>query len=84
MPGVEINKIDREEMQVRQQFFHEFIEVVDNYPKYPIAQHLAAFLRRKSVTGKEFFHWSNKELLNRLEQYKKELGGEELMNNIED
>lgn len=71
---------EKEDMQVRQQFFHRFMEVVDMHPRYPIAQHMAAFLRRKSDEGPQFFHWSNKDLLNRLEQYKQELEGEELMN----
>ena len=71
---------EKEDMQVRQQFFHRFMEIVDSYPKYPIAQHMAAFLRRKSAEVPEFFHWSNKDLLNRLEQYKQELEGEEIIN----
>jgi hypothetical protein len=75
---------EKEDMQVRQQFFHDFMEIVDAYPKYPIAQHMAAFLRRKSDSGPEFFHWSNKELLKRLEQYKQELEGEELINETQD
>ena len=77
-------KIQKDDMQTRQQIFHRLIEVADMHPKYPIAQHLAAVLRRKSESGPEFFHWSNKELLNRLEQYKQELEGEELINENED
>ena len=76
-------KNDKEDMQVRQQFFHRFMEVVDAHPKYPIAQHMAAFLRRKADSGPEFFYWNNKELLNRVEQYKQELEGEELINETE-
>lgn len=79
-----IVKNEKEDMQVRQQFLHDFMEVIDAHPKYPIAQHLAAFLRRKSDTGPEFFHWTNKELLNRLEQYKQELEGEQLLNESQD
>ena len=77
-------KNNKEDTQLRQQFFHNFMEVVDMYPQYPIAQHMAAFLRRKSDSGPEFFHWSNKDLLNRLEQYKQELEGEEIMNETEE
>jgi len=50
------------------------------YPQYPIAQHMSGFLRRKSTEGPEFFFWTNKELLNRLEQYKQELENGELIN----
>ena len=76
-------KNNKEETQLRQQFFHNFMEVVDIYSQYPIAQHMAAFLRRKSDFGPDFFHWPNKELLNRLEQYKQELESEEIMNATE-
>lgn len=69
-------KNNKEETQLRQQFFHNFMEVVDMYPQYSIAQHMAGFLRRKSTDGPDFFHWDNKELLNRMEQYKQELDTE--------
>ncbi len=74
---------DKKNMQVVQQIFHNLTEVVELHPKYPIGEHLAAILRRKNSTGKEFFFWTNEELLKRIEQYKSELEGEELLN-IED
>jgi len=77
MPNIKNNK---EDTQLSQQFFHNFMEVVDMYPQYPIAQHMSGFLRRKSTEGPEFFFWTNKELLNRLEQYKQELENGELIN----
>lgn len=79
----QVLKTQKEDMQIRQQIFHGLIEVADAHPKYPIAQHLSAILRRKSDKGPEFFHWTNKELLNRIEQYKQELDGEELVNETE-
>jgi hypothetical protein len=75
-------KNEKEEMQVRQQIFHTFMEVVDAHPKYNVSQHLSAILRRKA--GPEFCLWSNKDLLQRIEQHKQELDGEEIINETED
>jgi hypothetical protein len=72
-------KLDKRKMQVIQQIFHNLGEVVELYPQFSISQHLSAILRRKSSDGKEFFHWSNDELLKKIEQHKEELEGEELM-----
>lgn len=77
-------RIEKEDMQVRQQIVHELIEIFDTHSKYRVAQHMAGFLRRKTNSGPSFFEWSNKELLNRIEQYKKELEGEEIINEQED
>lgn len=73
----------KEDMQVRQQIFHRFMEVVDGFPNIPIAQHIATFLRRKSESGPSFYYWSNKELLNHIEQYKQEIESDELNNETE-
>lgn len=69
----------RDDMQVKQQIFHNLSEVIELYPKYSISQHLAAILRRKSTEGSEFFHWDNKTLLKRIEQHKAELESEDIM-----
>lgn len=71
---------DNKKMKVTQQIFHNLLEVVEIYPKYSICQHLSAILRRKDTVGKEFFFWSDPELLNKIEKYKSELEGEEFMN----
>jgi hypothetical protein len=78
-------KPDRDDMQVKQQIFHNLLEISELYPKFPIAQHLAAIMRKKDETGngKEAFHWDNKELLKRVQQHKKELEGEDFMNEVE-
>lgn len=69
----------RDDMQVKQQIFHNLLEISELYPKYPIAQHLAAILRRKTTEGADFFHWDNKTLLKRIEQHKSELESEDIM-----
>lgn len=79
LPG----KPDKVRMQTTQQIFHNLLEIVELYPQYSVAQHLAAISRKKSSTGKELFHWSDQELLKKIESHKTELEGEDLMN-IED
>lgn len=74
------NKLKKEGMQEVQQIFHHLTEIVELYPKFSVCQHLAGILRRKKSEGKEFFFWGNEELLKRIEQYKDELSGEDLMN----
>lgn len=72
--------VDNENKPIVQQILHTFITIVETHDKYPVAQHLSAILRRKNTTGKEFFHWSDKELLNRLEKYQEEIDTELIMN----
>jgi hypothetical protein len=78
-------KPDRDDMQVKQQIFHNLLEISELYPKFPVAQHLAAILRKKDKdgNGQEAFHWDNKTLLKRVEQHKKELEGEDIMNDVD-
>lgn len=77
-------KLDKINMQVTQQVFHNLIEVVELYPKYTISQHLASILRRKSEEGKQFYYWNNDQLLKRIEQHKSELEGDQFMSETED
>ena len=79
LPG----KPDKVRMQTTQQIFHNLLEIVELYPQYSVSQHLATISRRKNTNGKELFHWSDQELLKKIEQHKTELEGEDLMN-IED
>jgi hypothetical protein len=80
MSGTTQVKPDKKKMVTTQQIFHLLLELTELYPKYSIAQHFAGILRRKSNESKEFFFWINEELLKRIEQYKEELEGEDLMN----
>jgi hypothetical protein len=76
LPG----KPDKQRMQTTQQIFHNLLEIVELYPQYSVAQHVAAISRRKSSTGKDLFHWSDDELLKKIEAHKTELEGEDIMN----
>ena len=64
---------DKKKMQTTQQIFHILLELTELYPQYTISQHLAGILRRKNPNVKEFFFWSNDQLLKRIESYKREL-----------
>lgn len=77
-------KHDRDDMQVKQQIFHNLLEIGELYPQFPITQHLAAILRKKDRdgNGKEFFHWDNKTLLKRIEQHKREMESEDIMETV--
>jgi hypothetical protein len=77
-------KTVRNDMQVKQQIFHNLLELSELYPQYTIAQHLAAITRRKSAEGEEFFHWDNKKLLKKIEQHKEELENELLTDDTEE
>jgi hypothetical protein len=73
------SKNEKRKMQIKQQFFHLLMEIAELYPDYTISQHLSGILRRKSSESKEFYFWSNEELLKRVEKYKEELDTEESM-----
>lgn len=73
------NKTEKKKMQVNQQIFHLLIEVAELYPNYTIAEHISGISRRKSSEGKEFYFWSNEELLKKIEKYKEELDSEQMM-----
>jgi len=66
-------KPDKKKMQTVQQIFHILLELTELYPQYSIPQHLAGILRKKNPNVKEFFFWSNDQLLKRIENYKQEL-----------
>ena len=56
-------------IQIKQQIFHHFIEVVELFPQYTITQHIVHFMRPQ--TGS--YQWSDEELLKKLEKYRDEL-----------
>lgn len=71
-------KLDKRKMQTTQQIFHILLELTELYPNYTICQHLAGILRKKNPDVKEFYFWSNEQLLKRIENYKQELENESL------
>lgn len=78
---MQLNEQEKKELQIKQQIFHNLLEVTDLYPQYSTAQHLSAILRRKNNPQKpDFSFWSSEELLNAVEKHKNELAGEDMMN----
>ena len=75
-------EIENKKMRTRAEVFHNLTEIIELYPAYTIAQHLTTILRKKDAKTKEAYHWSNDELLKRIEQHKAELDGDDLMNDI--
>ncbi len=64
-------------VQIKQQIFHHFIEIVELFPQYTISQHIVHVMRPQ--TGN--YNWSDEELLKKFEQYRDELESE-LADNI--
>jgi hypothetical protein len=60
---------NKQKIQIKQQIFHHFAEIVELFPRYTIAQHLVHVLRPQ--TG--LYQWNDEELLKKFEKYRDEL-----------
>jgi hypothetical protein len=56
-------------MQIKQQIFHHFVEIVELFPQYSTVQHMIHVLRPQSGC----YNWSEEELLKKFEKYRDEL-----------
>ena len=74
--------IKKKDAQVREQIFHNFVNILDLFPQYTIAQHLSHILRKKDDIKAPYF-WSNEELLKKFEKYHDELNNE-LVSTVEE
>lgn len=70
---------NKQKIQIKQQIFHHFVEIVELFPQYTIAQHMVHILRPQ--TGS--YQWSEEDLLKKFEKYRDELENERI-DNIED
>lgn len=68
---------NKQKIQIKQQIFHNFVEIVELFPQYTIAQHMVHVLRPQ--TG--CYQWTDDELLRKFEKYRDELENE-LVDNI--
>jgi hypothetical protein len=59
----------KQKIQTKQQIFHNFVEIVELFPQYTIAQHMIHTMRPQ--TGS--YQWSDEELLRKFEKYRDEL-----------
>ena len=67
--------IKKKDAQVREQIFHNFVNILDLFPQNTISQHLLHILRKKDDVKSPYF-WSNEELLKKFEKYHDELNTE--------
>jgi len=67
--------IDKKRKATEEQVFYNFMQVVQSYQQYTIAQHLAHILRKKK-DSEESYYWDNDKLLKKIEDYKDELDSE--------
>lgn len=67
--------VDKQTMQIKQLIFHNIMQIVEQFPQYTIAQHLAHIMRKKSDSQKSYY-WSDEKLLKKFEDYKDELESE--------
>lgn len=62
----------KQQVQVEQQILYNLSQIVEVFPQYTLAQHMAHFLRRKNEK-KESYEWSDELLLKKIEAYHDEL-----------
>ena len=67
--------IDKKKKQVEEQIFYHLMQIVQNYPQYNVAQHLAHILRKRG-DAEEAYYWDDEKLLRRFEDYHDELDRE--------
>ena len=70
-----MEKKNSKSIQEEQQILYLLAQIVEAFPQYTIAQHLAHITRKKSELL-ESYHWSNPLLLKKFEGYYNELNQE--------
>ena len=59
--------VDKKKKQVEEQIFYNLMQIVQSFPQYSVAQHLAHVLKRKG-DSEEFYFWSDERLLKKFEE----------------
>jgi triphosphoribosyl-dephospho-CoA synthetase len=67
--------IDKRKKAIEEQVFYNLLQIVQSFPQYTIAQHLAHVLRKKQEL-EEFYYWNDEKLLKKFEEYRDELDRE--------
>lgn len=67
-----MNNLDKRNTQIREQIFHNFVQILESFPQYKITQHLWHILRKKEDSKDPYF-WTDEELLKKFEKYYDEL-----------
>lgn len=68
-------KKEKSKVQTQQQFIYLLINVMEMYPQYSTAQHLAHIMRKKEEANQAYF-WDEDLLLKKMEDYYDELNSE--------
>lgn len=63
---------NKKTQQIKQQIFHHFIDIVELFPQYTIAQHMVHVMRPQSAS----YHMTDDMLLRKFEKYRDELENE--------
>lgn len=69
----------KQQLQIEQQFLYTLAQIVESFPQYTIAQHIAHFLRKKHEL-KELYFWTDQLILQKIEGYYDELKNDLLIN----
>lgn len=64
--------LDKEKKRIEEQIFFNIMKIVQEYPQYSVAQHLAHVLRSKGKYP-PFYQWTDEQLLKHFEDYRDEL-----------
>ena len=73
-----LNSEEKKRAQSKEQIFHNFVQILESFPQYTIAQHLYHILRKKGDLKDPYF-WTDSELLKKFEHYYDELNNELLL-----
>jgi hypothetical protein len=76
-----MEKKNNRSIQEEQQILHLLAQIVEAFPQYTIAQHIAHIMRKKNEPL-EAYHWNNILLLKKFENYYDELN-QELSNDFQ-
>lgn len=70
-----LNSEEKKSVQSKEQIFYNFVQILQNFPQYKIAQHLLHILRKKG-DSEDPYYWSDEKLLKKFEHYNDELVSE--------
>lgn len=60
------------DIRLEQQFMYNFNKVIETFPQYTIAQHMAHLMRKKT-DDRQSYYWTNEKALSTIEAYYDEL-----------
>ena len=76
------NEETKKDTQAQEQIFYNFVQILQTFPQYTIAQHIVHIMRRKGDIDPYF--WTNENLLKKFEKYYDELNNDLLISKEEE